>query len=159
MDYIRQELLRQQTALTALLLGGPPGQAEASAAAARQKTALQTLWTAETSAFDISAPVGPAPDKMGDSAGLKSTYAEQGQDGAVWSAVRGVNRTIPWGEYAAPAIREAAWEKTQDEPTEARIRMVTEILGPDIETAAGPKDLSRAFERDARRYDGGFSLY
>ena len=43
----------------------------------------------------------------------------------------------------------------------ARERMVTEVLwvGPERQLTAGADELSRTFQRDARRYDGGFSLY
>ena len=41
----------------------------------------------------------------------------------------------------------------------ANARWVTEILPVESAAAAGPKELSRTFQRDARRYDGGFSLY
>jgi len=42
-----------------------------------------------------------------------------------------------------------------------RERMVTEVLwvGPERQLIAGADELSRTFQRDARRYDGGFSLY
>ena len=39
-------------------------------------------------------------------------------------------------------------------------RTVTEMVFPPAGGAAGdPKELSRIFQRDARRYDGGFSLF
>lgn len=36
---------------------------------------------------------------------------------------------------------------------------ILEAIRKTAETAGGAKDLSRAFQRDARRYDGGFELY
>lgn len=38
-------------------------------------------------------------------------------------------------------------------------RTVTEVLWTRPAEALGPGELSRMFQRDARRYDGGFSLY
>lgn len=42
---------------------------------------------------------------------------------------------------------------------EAMERTVTEILWMGSEETLGPGELSRTFQRDARRYDGSFSLY
>ena len=42
----------------------------------------------------------------------------------------------------------------------AQVRMVTELSGTTPRSShATPAAMSRAFERDARRYDGGFELY
>lgn len=59
-----------------------------------------------------------------------------------------------------PAERSGKREHTPRD-AETRERMVTEVLwtGPEGMRTAGPEELSRTFQRDARRYDGGFSLY
>lgn len=56
----------------------------------------------------------------------------------------------------------AAWSRVvrASTPDAPQIRMVTELTEPQVRSSwADPAALSRAFERDARRYDGGFELY
>ena len=43
--------------------------------------------------------------------------------------------------------------------TAARERIVTEVIWTGAGEGDGPKELSLVYQRDARRYDGGFSLY
>ena len=92
--------------------------------------------------------------------------------GGNWSSPAG-ERTSHWGqvsqESGVPAAERIAQGETEARFRETRsagtldapqIRMVTELAEtPARSSAATPAALSRAFERDARRYDGGFELY
>ena len=93
MDYIREELLRQQAALTALLLG---------------KAAEEEIARDEETA---------GGERPGEVSARKSPAAAGGE------------------------------------------RMVTEVLWAGTGGMPDAKVLSRTFQRDARRYDGGFRLY
>ncbi len=65
----------------------------------------------------------------------------------------------PWGSGGETASRsQAVISGAGDEGGPERT--VTEMVFPPAGGAAGdPKELSRIFQRDARRYDGGFSLF
>ena len=56
---------------------------------------------------------------------------------------------------------ETALGQTESRGTAAETVQKVRVLHtePGGEEAAGPRALSRAFQRDARRYDGGFRLY
>ena len=58
-----------------------------------------------------------------------------------------------------PAERSAGREPAMAEGGAVRERAVTEILWTDAVGTSVPGELSRTFQRDARRYDGGFTLY
>ena len=69
---------------------------------------------------------------------------------------------VPAAERIAQGETEARFRETRSAgtPDAPQIRMVTELAEtPARSSAATPAALSRAFERDARRYDGGFELY
>lgn len=55
-----------------------------------------------------------------------------------------------------PTERTRRWMQTENG---GGVRMVTEVLRVEQREATDAKALSRAVQRDARRYDGGFTLY
>ena len=66
--------------------------------------------------------------------------------------------------YRVPQIRveerqPAGQHRRQWAPNEPQVYSVIEFFEADGEKAMRPADVSLAFQRDARRYDGGFSLY
>lgn len=176
MDYIQEELRRQREALAAVLLGGGVRQAPENSREAnrlftgalsplRSEEAEQAAGTAPGSA-GIQRPRFTAEDsiigKDGAPAALGGSPSEEGAAG-------------PWAETAAAAAESGGaasapeGERTAAEsgPREARRspgasaaeRTVTELVYPAGGAAVTAESLSRAFQRDARRYDGGFAPY
>ena len=114
MDYIREELLRQQALLVILLTG--------------QRTEPLAEERADPSAGEWA---GAAAER--DAAAVRRRSA------AGWEALARTAGEIP--------------------PEAGEIRLVTEVRRPESGRSADPAALSLAFQRDARRYDGGFRLY
>jgi len=146
MNYIQEEFLRQRAALTALMGSGDsvPTRSdselseETSPAAAPAIAASDTAWaygrTAEEAAFFPAHAHRTMP-----------TTAE-------------VRRIKPRGDSLpgrAVSVENSffAGETPVDEPVSFYALPHTE------ETAIAARDVSRAIQRDARRYDGGFSIY
>ena len=78
--------------------------------------------------------------------------------GGRWAAAEPDSPTVRWSQGAAAGSGPPATRRNRDTP--AAERTVTEYVlpsgGGDAVTAEA---LSRAFQRDARRYDGGFTPY
>lgn len=138
MNYIQEELLRQRKALAALMSGAPAQEAEEQERSGLERAELKT---GETAAADRAAAgdrgrAGEAGAEelsaSGKAAGRQVGDLRSGasQRSGGWTALQ---RTGPWqtGSGAAAADR-----------TETDLRAV-----------------SRGVQRDARRYDGGFSTY
>lgn len=138
MDYIREVLLRQQSILRALLLGSP-SQVQQEESARRAEELPETL-----------AEQNQLPgEELEMALGQKRQVYRLLQP----SAQAGHTQDFYSGEYAPEP-------GTPANHTEVLQRSVTEVLWPeDKGGTSDPQALSRAFERDARRYDGGFSLY
>ena len=80
-----------------------------------------------------------------------SRAAELGETGGM---VFGTDSGAVSGEEQEPgALRGAAAEGTVME------RSVVELVRPAAREPSDPRTLSQVFQRDARRYDGGFTLY
>lgn len=180
MDYIREELLRQQRALAALMtggegleedaarreapvLGGETGGAEAGEdapfpwnergtpfAARGHDTTASGGETEDAWAAEAAADADGKANMPGEKEELKSLVSRPagrgmrtaeggGSAGALWSAAGG--RAV--GDIGITSA-EAGLLWAEDPPAGG---------------AADARALSRAFQRDARRYDGGFSLY
>lgn len=178
MDYIREELLRQQALLVVLLTGQRlepleetgqqrPDPAEA-VREAEERRYLQ--WTEKARDSRAQAPFGepegeaallaalaageaggrarerewPAePERLRNGGGPAATAAESGR-----AAVRTAELPAGTGRAAGGLPGETG-----------EVRLVTELYQAERGEGADPAALSRAFQRDARRYDGGFRLY
>ena len=164
MDYVREELARQRLALALLMMGG---QAEPSAqedGTARQADLLRTeadpRWERTGSGAD-----GAARWDLSEAGRTVSAELLYDLEAAsVRSAERtggtksGTGRT-GMASTGEPAERSAGREPAMAEGGAVRERTVTEILWTDAGGTSVPGELSRTFQRDARRYDGGFTLY
>lgn len=164
MDYVREELARQRLALALLMMGG---QAEPSAqedGTARQADLLRTeadpRWERTGSGAD-----GAARWDLSEAGRTVSAELLYDLEAAsVRSAERtggtksGTGRT-GMASTGEPAERSAGREPAMAEGGAVRERAVTEILWTDAGGTSVPGELSRTFQRDARRYDGGFTLY
>jgi len=128
MDYVREELLRQRMALERLMTGG----AEREPVPESQEDATRAL-TADEERAEAIRRVSRKGERR-DTA-RRSRRAEHGQSNLPRSESRGAAEAEPlarWGERRAASASES-------------IRI-------------GARQVSRAIERDARRYDGGFTI-
>lgn len=134
MDYIREELLRQQEALTALLLGqqNTPRQEEPAAMQSGQR---RTVRQAEIAGSGQTA--------------LPMDYEEVQLQQRALAAAAGEDRLSRVGE------------RRMVDPLAASLNgmAVRETYRHTGTKSREAEDLSRVFQRDARRYDGGFTLY
>lgn len=143
MDYIREELLRQQAALAALLLGKA-----AEEETVGDESAINAEWPAETVTRKRAATADEELET--ENARRPDTGAARMEESILlagtpcWSG--DVRRT--GGGLNADGLVEHGGERT-----------VTEVLWTDTGGMSDAKALSRTFQRDARRYDGGFRLY
>ena len=162
MDYIREELLRQQTLLV-ILLTGQRTEPLAEEREVRSDAIEESLpETAPTRRLRQGRPGGAEGELS-----WESTLPEAA---ALWTALAGPSAGGRAGEAAekdaaavrrsSAAAREAPGRTAGGIPPEAgEIRLVTELRRPESGRSADPAALSLAFQRDARRYDGGFRLY
>ena len=162
MDYIREELLRQRAAWAALLLGQPVQEA----LEAERRTYGGNM--AEDAAVDYA--MG-GPTVWEQAAGMEINEAERR-----WTAVERqeelFRRAAMRGDSGADVLQisgraemsvlQSDRGKQRNLPagqTDLRERVELTVLRPDREETQGAKRLSRIYQRDARRYDGGFALY
>ena len=138
MEYIREMLLRQRTALGRLMLGGGSAEEPETAAASPATETLRLVLARKRAEWQYTAAFGPAgTGETADSAGRRNPMTEDG------GLSDGGGATMPGGGeaeetfYFLPGRRDSG--------------------------AAGMMEsaraLSRTVQRDARRYDGGFPLY
>ena len=162
MDYIREELLRQRAAWAALLLGQPVQETP------EEERRAYGGDTAENTAAD-DAMEGPTVWER--AMGLEASEAERR-----WTAmrrqeellrrgrVRGIGDTdmLRGSGSAEAGVLQSGRGKQRNLPAEEealRERVELRILRPGREETQSAKRLSRVYQRDARRYDGGFALY
>lgn len=169
MDYIYQELLRQRAALARLLLGGGKEREEqrVSAGAAERPVRLEESGAWENARYGLLQAVWPAgggaaftEDLTGG--GAFGVSLENGGEAAL-----GTDR-VPAGEE--PAAQQGGRRSGERTAASARRWPLSDADGGErteralwlrLETGerSEEKALSRMVQRDARRYDGGFSLY
>lgn len=143
MDYIREELLRQKKILSVLMGGGQQNEAEEM-----NRKENETL-----------------PGEQVAAGGWGQVRAAQEMVPAtsrhLWSRRDGLEKN----NAAARTIAAGSGRRTR--PTEAG-SIVEEMGVPAyavryeqtaVEGNAGAREFSRSIQRDARRYDGGFSIY
>lgn len=162
MDYIREELLRQQALLVILLTGQRPEPTEEPQERSR------------VSGEDAPAKVvGQFLGKKGIGAGQTFLIPEDpaAQTTALWAALSAGASERHDGEMAeaaGPAAGRtggAATAETGERPVgsaaaeNGEIRWVAQLRQAEESRPSDPAVLSRVFQRDARRYDGGFRLY
>ena len=143
MDYIREELLRQSKLLSVLMTGRQQEQTEELQHREDRTTHGQPaadLWEERNrSARKNTGAVLHRRSRPESSGGLAAGIRMHGTR-SDREAVRRGAETLMMEELAAPA-RVALYERTV------------------LEETVGARELSRSIQRDARRYDGGFSIY
>ena len=160
MDYAREELLRQGRILTALLLRERP---------ARQEEAASSSERGEAAPGEFSRQASPAVDPLGTipangvpPVGQTTAATIDGEAGA-GTGGRTVSRTAAGDPVLSVSRRARRSRPLSGRRTTVEGETVTEWLFPGSSAAsAGGTDaraVSRAVQRDARRYDGGFTIY
>ena len=150
MDYIREELLRQRMVWSVLLLGGQRQeereQAQAAMHAEESAAEAEAVWAREDGGLprpmaDQEKSVLPA--QSGQTA-LNEGKSAAGPGGALQ---KGPGKT-------SLAAGQAGTGAALPEALAGSV-----VFRRNVGGEQGAKALSRVFQRDARRYDGGFSLY
>ena len=152
MDYIREELLRQQSALR-LLMRGSEEPAGISDAEPDGPVKEETIWTGGY----IPAGKGLSTARLASHSGMRG-----GIDGEVPGTVQAeTGGTAHSGENSTAAEQFSAGQSFLPETTwtvgNPGERTVTELIWADGGAPWDPREISRVFQRDARRYDGAFS--
>lgn len=161
MDYIREELLRQQALLVILLTGQrtePLAEAEerrGSGEAAGWEAAAERMLSRERTGGRRAEP--PLEGTLPATAALRAVLETSSAGGRIGAAAE---KDAAVRRNSAAAAREMTGRAAGGTPPETgEIRLVTEVRRPESGRSPDPAALSRAFQRDARRYDGGFRLY
>ena len=177
MDYIRQELLRQRAALARLLLGknaeesadGRTGASQAAGAGREEagswsgEAAPEAVWGGLSRALRAaggkrladSAAEGGAPSGIGSPQDGYETVA------AGWDEEENAGETLKSGRRAAGDERApaAAGKRRPTVGNAGGAAWLETLAEEETGERSGERALSRLIQRDARRYDGGFSLY
>lgn len=143
MDYIQDMLLRQRQALAVLLLGGETADGQEPGAQPPQETAAaereRTARGLDMHRGQDAAETGAASGRQAEPAGTGAVRRGRGETAAQGRVQFGLRKD---GQEAGP------------------VHVWTGPAGAEnAETAAEARAVSRAVQRDARRYDGGFSIY
>lgn len=154
MDLIREELLRQTQALEQLLLGARPRSAETSESPQTHEAMprSESRTQGETVSAEADMPAFSAVMRQ------MREFEEAVGSGAAAGTLSDAEGLLPAAD--APA---AAWDGTrrsggEDLGTMAGAeRRVTTYTPAAPVPGTGARELSRLFQRDARRYDGGFT--
>jgi hypothetical protein len=145
MDYVEQELRRQQRLWQTLLGSASPEKADDGAAfdTARQNDAV-TDDAGTAGGGDSKTPERPS-GLTARAAGIPDPSEDADAPRTALSPLRSALR------------RESALRRSAAEDTTAILRVISPSSGETVSASA--RALSRAVERDVRRYDGGFTLY
>lgn len=152
MDYIREELLRQQSALR-LLMRGSEEPAGISDTEPDSPVKEKTIWTGGYTPAGKGLSAARLASRSGMRGGIDGEVPGTVQAETGGSARSGGN-AIGAEPFSAGQsfLPETAW--TVGNPGE---HTVTELIWADGGASWDPREISRVFQRDARRYDGAFS--
>lgn len=181
MDYVQSVLARQQRLLSLLLLGGwqetgeetegrqaahssPQAQSTSAVSASQlflkedakqsEETAEGNFWPGVSAArFRESLEHSAAARRQAMRQTLERRYGQMPESGTVHmtgGGISGDGSVQAAGAWSAAAAAGVGRKETQTAPAAA---------GGAWQEALSAQTVSLAFERDARRYDGGFSLY
>lgn len=152
MDYMGEELLRQQAALWALVSG-----ADVSAGGSRTESGErmheETIWTSENETIRraISASRLSSRLRMGGGMPGERPVTDLWEDG------ENGRETAETSRGEALSIQQRFREETGASLDRLPVHTVTEVTWAGSGEEWDPKRISRVFQRDARRYDGAFS--
>lgn len=152
MDYMGEELLRQQAALWALVSG-----ADVSAGGSRTESGErmheETIWTSENETIRRAISASRLSSRLRMGGGMPGERPvtdlwENGQNG---------RETAETSRGEALSIQQRFREETGASLDRLPVHTVTEVTRAGSGEEWDPKRISRVFQRDARRYDGAFS--
>lgn len=163
MDYVQEELLRQQVLLSVLMNGVSGGDREEAPSEAERTAAVETalgktfvgteLWREssqgdgpETEALRVRVSDGETDPVENRTAGRRMTGAAAGRMGSLSRRETG-SGSARWAD-SGPAGGAGTGKN----------RWVS-VSRRSAGESADPQAVSRAIQRDARRYDGGFTIY
>ena len=163
MDYALEELLRQRRALVSLLLRGSPSRAAGEplteeAGATPELAAPRNAAGAEWEPVSRRDGLLPPAPGTGEAAGADPERTPQAGTGGVASRRSAGTGGLPFDGRRArrtEALPGPVWPGAIGERG-------TRGFSVPVPAAAGGTDaraVSRAVQRDARRYDGGFTIY
>ena len=144
MDYIREELLRQKRLLAALMTGGHEKETEVEEGESGKDEGVPAMLAAAERVkrmrgegeTETAVRLRERGERDGASAAktrISGIYSDGEESRRRWEAVPAQESTL--------SVHVAPYGWTTSEPS------------------ADARDLSRSIQRDARRYDGGFSIY
>ena len=165
MDYIREELLRQQAALTRLLLGS--GREREDEEWENDPTREEVLSEEEKVFLNSRKLAALETARTGRHlvAAEESSFWRELPEETAEAAVRRETEREWAGELparsggASSAYRRRYGMEPGETAGEALVSVVTEGMSASAAEAVRARELSRVFQRDARRYDGGFTLF
>ena len=142
MDYIREELLRQRQAWSALLRSGQQTETEERTQPAVGE-AENPLWAdaAEGGRFTASGGAETLPPAANGPGGRQRSAAARRRAAAGKTAAVPAGGSVSGNAAGLP------------------VYPAMQALRPEMPGEQGVKELSRIIQRDSRRYDGGFTLY
>lgn len=152
MDYMGEELLRQQAALWALVSG-----ADVSAGGSRTESGErmheETIWTSENETIRRAISASRLSSRLRMGGGMPGERPvtdlwENGQNG---------RETAETSRGEALSIQQRFREETGASLDRLPVHTVTEVTRAGSGEEWDPKRISHVFQRDARRYDGAFS--
>ena len=142
MDYIREELLRQKTILSVLMGGGQPKEQEEPG----------TTGDGLLSGGQTGAGAREQIPTARETEPLRPLHGRSGS--AVIPSAERIGAAVFGGREA---VRRRQVFSAEEEPAAPVYAVRYERTAPEAD--AGAKEFSRSIQRDARRYDGGFSIY
>lgn len=153
MDYL-EELERRQAAALARLLVGMRTESETAETEDSTGTRTQTEMGRET----VSRPGGEASTEAGRAVAetgasdlrRRETAASASTETAVWNGTLAEQA----GTFEQTRRADALWRDSTSAPGS-----LPGVLLAERAMAVEVEDISRAVQRDARRYDGGFSIF
>lgn len=165
MDLIREELLRQQKALELLLLGTGP---QAEPGSPSEKTREISPGAEELGAVPLMPDTGGVLSAEGRASRASLASQESRGPWESWESLTAAGRKVreaaegfPGGNFGTVVPSLDAAQTVPPGTAAAGVdlegdRLVTEYVLAGRSPGTGARELSRLFERDARRYDGGF---
>ena len=164
MDYIREELLRQRAALTRLLLGSGRNREEEEW---EKDPAREETPSAEEEYFQNSRKLAVL-EKVHAGKTVPTVQNRFWRDlpEEMAEAMRYREQKGEWvGEFPArsretvPVYHRSYGITTGETAVEEMVSVVTKDMAAAAAETVRAKELSRIFQRDARRYDGGFTMF
>ena len=161
MDYVQEELLRQQMLLS-FLLGAGHGTEEPAESGPDRSPDAERTWPAESSGTEASAERTDEIRQEAAAPQIRISRSSRKETGPQTDPARTSEALLPETQTAV-RLRTAESDSRSGSAHFGLQDSADWIWAPAVGRTAGgsaaPLEVSRAIQRDARRYDGGFSIY